>query len=480
MSVYLWRKNMSMKLIRFSFFVLLIIGLWSGAATGQGYRLNLLIPDLPNKDVILSHRLGLKFYTDDTVKTDVNGKATLEGTDPMPEGMYQLVFPDKKFLEFFLDKNQIFSIVTRSSALSDSTSFSGSPENSRFMEWQQKYGHNRSRTSLIQGRLKKGSLDPDSTKLLNKELQEIQRSNNHLWDSAIQDLAGTLPGNFIKGMKPVRIPESLGKQDNPESQMKQYWFVRTHFFDNVDFADERLLRTPLMETKLDQYFKQVVPLIPDTLIREAKRVIGLTKPSGIMYRFVVQYLFNLYTDPEVMGTDAVYVYLAENYYLNGEAPWIDSANLQGIRIRVKELKPLLLGTFPPALEGLAKTDDQPVEIKDIKSKYLILYFWSPDCGFCKEATPKLYKQYVDLKQLGAEVVAINTHTDKESWLKFIADHQLNWINLYFLQKGREMIERYQALTTPAIYILDGERRIMAKSISVDQVGPFLKHHVTGK
>jgi len=468
-----------MKPIRFSFLITLIICFSSSGLAGQGFRISLFVPDLPNKEVILSHRMGLKFYTDDTIKTDINGSAVFEGINPMPEGMYQMVFPDKKFAEFFLDKNQIFSISTRAKAPADSLSFSGSPENSRFQEWQQKYAANRIRNSLIQNRLKNGNLAPDSTQLLNKELQQIQKSNNHLWDSAIHDLAGTLPGNFIKGMKPVRIPESLGKPDTQDNQMKQYQFVRAHFFDGVDLTDEKLLRTPLIETKLDQYFKQVVPPIPDTIIQEARQIIERSKPAKNMYQFVVQYLFNLYTDPEIMGTDAVYVYIAENYYLTGQTPWIDSANLRGIRYRVKELKPLLLGTVAPVLEGLVNTDEQPVEIKDIKSKYLILYFWSPDCGFCKEATPKLHSQYADLKQMGIEIVALNTRIDKNLWINFITDKQLSWINVYSPQKVRDMIEKYQAFTTPILYILDAERRIIAKNISVDQVKPFFIQYLAG-
>lgn len=462
-----------MKSIRYSFLSILIICFLTGGLAGQGFHITLSVPDLPDKEVILSHRLGLKFYTDDTVKTDAKGYAVFEAADRMPEGMYQLVFPDKKFAEFFLDKNQIFSISTWSASPSDSLSFSGSPENSRFLDWQHKYSISRNRTALVQARLKKGNLSPDSTRLFNQELQQIQHSNSQLWDSTIQYLAGTLPGKFIKGLKPVRIPESMGRPDTQEDQLKQYQYLKTHFFDGVDFTDERLIRTPLIETKLDQYFKQIAPPVADSIIQDARRIIELSKAAKSMYQVVVQYLFNLYSDPEIMGTDAVYVYIAENYYLAGQAPWIDSANLRGISYRVKELKPLLLGKVAPVLDGLYTMDEQPFEIETVKSKYLILYFWSPDCGFCKETAPKFYAQYADLKQMGIEVVALNTRLDKGSWVKFITDNQLGWLNLYSPQKARDLVEKYQAFTTPALYILDYERHIIAKSISYDQVKPFM-------
>jgi thiol-disulfide isomerase/thioredoxin len=461
------------------FFATLLCAIPAGLS-GQGLRITVSIPDLPEKDVILSHRLGMKFYTDDTVRTDSRGKAVFESPASLPEGMYQLVLPDKKFAEFFLGKNQEFGIRTRASAPADSLTFTGSRENSRFIDWQRKYAANRNRTAWIQNRLKAGNVLADSMILFNKELQQIQQANNKLWDSAIHDLDGTLPGSFIRGLKPVKIPESLGKPDNPEHQRIQYQYLKNHFFDGVDFTDERLLRTPLVETKLDQYFKQIAPPVADSLIPDARRVIEMARPVATMYQFVVQFLFNLYSDPEIMGTDAVYVFIAENYYLAGQTPWIDSANLRGINTRVQELKPLLIGKPAPAVTGLVTDKDVPFEISQVKSKYLILYFWSPECSFCKESTPKLHAQYEDLKKLGVEVVAIDTRPDKVQWYKFIADHQLSWINVYSPQYERELVERYQAFSTPALFILDSERRIIAKNISVDQVKPFFNQYLSGK
>lgn len=446
---------------------------------GQGFRITLSVPDFPEKNVILSHRIGMKFYTDDTLKTDVRGRAVFEQSSGMPAGMYQLVFSDKKFAEFFVDKNQVFGITTRASSPADSLRFTGSPENTRFLEWQRNYSINRNRITQVQNRLKKGNLGPDSTKILNGEIQQSQQNSSRLWDAAIHDLNGTLPGKFIVGLKPVRIPESMGKADTPEIQEKQYNFVRAHFFDGVDFTDESLLRTPLIETKLEQYFKQIAPPMPDTLIRDALKIIELARPSKSVYQYVVQYLFNLYTVPEIMGTDAVYVAIAENYYLSGQTPWIDSANLRGIRTRVSELKPLLLGQVAPELKGLYSQNDQPFEIKDVKSKYLILYFWSPECGFCKEATPKFFAKYPELKEKGIEVIAVNTRTNKEEWLKFINDNKLTWMNVLCPQNTRDMIDKYQAFTTPTLFILDSNRRIIAKSISYEQVLPFFNSYLAG-
>ena len=466
-----------MKVIRYAFLLIGAISFCIGTLAGQSHQISVSVPDLPGKDVILSHRLGMKFFTDDTIKTDEKGFAVFDGPGHLPEGMYQLVFPEKKFVEFFLTTNQTLTVSTRISALMDSLKFTGSPENSRFLEWQRAYAGNRARSTAIQGRIKLGNLTQDSTTLLNKELRQFQISNTKVWDSAIKDLAGTLPGKFILGMKPVTIPESLGRQGDKDSQARQYQYLKDHFFDGIDFADERLLNTPLIETKLDQYFKQIAPPVVDSIIPCANRLIEKSRNGKNMYQFVVQYLFNLYSQPEIMGTDAVYVYLAEKYYMTGQTPWIDSANLRGIVSRVSELKPLLIGKAAPELTGLMTPLDQPFDLKNAKAKFLVLYFWSPDCGFCKESTPKFIAQYPELKQLGVEIIAINTRIEKAPWTQFIDEHQLNWINVYSPVNVRDVIERYQAFSTPTIYVLNSERQIIAKSISHDQIKPFLTRYI---
>jgi len=454
-------------------FITVAVQFWSAVLIGQECRINVSVPDLPNQKVILAHRFGLKFYTDDTVTTDNFGNALIRKGFRMADGMYQLVFPDKKYAEFFLDKNQVFSMGTRISDPTENLTFTGSPENARFLQWQKEYTLHRKQADAIQSRFKKGNLSADSTQLLNKELQKLYQKNELSWNTAIQDLDGTLAGTFIRGMKPVNVPDSLLRLKTKDAQLKQYQFYRTHFFDYVDFTDERLLRTPLIETKLDQYFKQVVPPIADTIIHDARQIIDKARPTQQSFQFIVQYLFNLYSDPQIMGTDAVYVYLAENFYLAGQTPWVDSANLQGIRYRVSEMKPLLLGKTAPAMDGLMDTLDQPVSMENMHSKYLILFFWSPDCSFCKEAAPKLNNLYPELQQLGADILAINTRMDKAIWVQFIKEHQLNWTHAYAPRNTKDIIQVYQAFSTPVIYILDAERHIIAKSISVDQVKPFL-------
>lgn len=471
-----------MRLISRWIFSLLFLHSIFSPALGQGHRISVCINNLPDSPVILSHRLGMKFFTDDTVKTDQKGCAVFEAGTPLPQGMYQLVLPDKKYVEFFISENQFFSFKTSSKNPSEDVVFGNSRENTVFTVWQHGMNRNRKEISTLQGKLKEGVAVADSARKYAARIKEIQQTIAESWDQVLHDLNGTFAGAFVNGLKPLKFPDNLQNPRSENDMLQRYQFGSSHFFDGVDFNDERLLRTPIFESKLDQYFSQVVAPIPDSIIKMADRVIALAKPKPEIYQFVVQFLLNLYTEPKIMGFDAVYVHLAEKYYLNGGAPWIDASNLQGIRTRVGELKPLLIGNPAPPLEGLVTLSGEAVGLKTVRESILILYFWEPDCSFCKEATPKLLSIYPVLKEKGVEILALNTRTDKESWRQYIEANKLSWINAYSPDKAQNMIRNYNAWSTPKIIILDQARRIIAKDITVENVQPFLDQYfrMTGR
>jgi len=114
-----------------------------------------------------------------------------------------------------------------------------------------------------------------------------------------------------------------------------------------------------------------------------------------------------------------------------------------------------------------------VSLYDVKAEFTILYFWEPDCGHCKESTPKL-KEYYDLnKSSGIEVFAVCTQFDREKWEEYIVSHSLSWINGWDPERLSRFDFMYNVDSTPIIYILDREKKIIAKRLSVEDVAPFI-------
>jgi thiol-disulfide isomerase/thioredoxin len=105
-----------------------------------------------------------------------------------------------------------------------------------------------------------------------------------------------------------------------------------------------------------------------------------------------------------------------------------------------------------------------------------LYFWEPDCGHCKEATPKLKAYYEKAKNDNIEVFAVCTTAEKEKWSKYISDNQLTWINGWDPKRSSHFDYYFNVQSTPMIYILDKDKKIIAKKLSVENIGSFIENY----
>ena len=425
----------------------LLVPSFAGIAqeNNTGYRIDVKVVGIKDTTITLAHRYGDKFYSDQTIKVDNKGAGTFTGSETLPEGMYQLVLPDKTFLDFFIDSDQLFQIETKVPDYVQNNKATGHKYNQLFFNWHRA-----------------------SVKYRNSPQM------NTVWDTTLVSLGESLTGKFLQGIKPFQVPESLkANSDFSSNQMAQYTYYKEHFFDDIDLSDSRLLRTPLIFNKLNQFFSKVAPPQPDSISWYCDQILSETKTNHEMFQFTLQFILNYYSEPKIMGTDAVYVHLAKNYYLSGQADWIDETNLRIIGDRVAEIEHLLIGKPGPRLKNLQTPKGEIIDPFESDAEFIILYFWEPDCGHCKKTTPELFASYNNLKALGAEVYAINTRDNFDNWKSFIDEHELSWVNLYSPMNVRAILEAYNAWSTPLIFILDKGKRIVAKDLDVSQVEEYL-------
>jgi hypothetical protein len=81
------------------------------------------------------------------------------------------------------------------------------------------------------------------------------------------------------------------------------------------------------------------------------------------------------------------------------------------------------------------------------------------------------QQYNDLlkEKKDVKVYSVYMQHEGEKYLKYIAEHQLPWINVYDGAHYNNAIEKYDVYSTPVIYILDKNKAIKAKRIDANQV-----------
>lgn len=448
-------------------------------STGQlknGYEIKVNIRELQDSTVFLAYHLGDKQYIKDTINLDKEGIGVFAGEENLPQGIYMIVLPGKQYFEILVAADQYFSVSCTFPDYFNTLKFAGSDENSAFITYQKRWIEMQRKATGINKRLENNKQNPDSLKLLSDMRKSQEESMKSYLRGVIRENDGNLLSVLVKAMLPVEIPPVVLPQGskNPDSTkwVMNYLSNKNHFFDNIDLTDERLLRTPILQARLNTFFNNVLIQSADTINKEIDKIIDKVKDNSKIFQFVSVYLFNHFRESEIMGHDAVVVKLADDIYLSGKADWVSADFKDDLRKQVERIRPNLIGKKAQDLV-MNSYKGVFVSLYDIEKEFTILYFWEPDCGHCAEATPKLKTYYDKARNQGVEIFTVCTTGEREKWEKYIEEHKLDWINGWDPERRTNFGYYYNVETTPMIYILDRDKTIIAKKLSVDDIPSFI-------
>jgi thiol-disulfide isomerase/thioredoxin len=465
----------------------------------QGYEIKVQIPAYKDSTVFLGHYFAKPgaLYPDDTVKLNNNGVGIFKGKKPLPKGIYIVLLPSKKYFDLIIGQDQVFTLTVDTADLASGIKSSGSQENALF------YGYRNmlSSRSKIANQLfeqKKNAKTAAQKDSLSKAIDLINSEVTAYIDNLKTSYPGLYLVKFISSIEEVKIPD-FPRDDKGKilDSTFQYKYYRAHYFDHFNYADPELLRTPLYEEKIKGYMDNMVPPWPDSINNELDKMIGKVQKNEELFRYVLGTFYIKYANSQIMGQDAIFVHLAENWFLP-HATWIDSAAKAGIIKDIGKLKNNLIGGIAPNIQLIeipydhfmvAKTDTALkrnvnvgyyINLHDIPAKFLILAFWETDCGHCKKIIPELHDVYEKIKNLGVEVLAIHlvaSEDGKQKWIDFVNEHNLlDWHNAWS-PTSYAYKDLYNVYTTPTLYILDKDKKIIAKRIGPDQMEDFIKNEL---
>ncbi len=464
------------------FFIALLLSVLPVMVFGQlksGYEIEITLDGLPDSTVFLAYHLGDKQYIKDTLKLDRSGHGVFNGKEALPQGLYMVVFPGRKYFEVLISTDQLFSIRCVYSDYLNTLKFTGSDENSAFISYQKNWMLMQQKAGDIAKRVQNNRQNSDSVRILVAEQKAMEAKMISYLKTVIRENNSNLLSVLVKAILPPEIPEFKIPVvvSNPDSLrwVLNYNFNKDHYFDNIDLTDERLLRTPILYARLNTFFTSVVIQAPDSINKEIDKIVKKCEGNYKVYQFVAVYLFNHFRESEIMGHDAVLVKLADDIYLSGKADWVSKEFKDDLRKQVELIRPTLIGKKAQNMV-MDSYSGIFVSLYDIHKDFTILYFWEPDCGHCKEATPKLKAYYEKAKANGIEVFAVCTQSDKQKWTSYIEDNKLVWINGWDPQRSSHFDRYYNVQSTPMIYILDKNKIIIAKKLSVDDIGSFIDNY----
>jgi len=457
--------------------------------------LDVTITGCPKDTIYLANYYGNKLYYADTAIADAKGRALFKDEKGYKAGVYAVVAPGPKLFEVILNEPTIV-VSTEKEDLLGKLQVRTSKENEVFLAYIRFLNERKAEGDQLRAQ-QEANKDPIAKAGIKAQMEDLDKRVKQYQRDLIANNQGLLAADLVRMSMPVELPEPR-KADGSLDSAAAYYQYRAHFWDNFDLTDDRLVRVSVFGNKFEEWITKLVPQVPDTITRLVDELVVRTGTSKEMFRYVVHSVTHKFETSDIMGMDAVFVHMALTYYCpkNGQpnrADWMDADKLDKLCERARKMSPLVLGRKAPYL-SLTDTSEQVWKnYHDLAAEYVVVIFWDPHCGHCKEELPEIHKVYTEkMKPLGIEVFAVAKAVDEtlmRDWKKFIREKGLDWVNVGLTKTvfenakkdPRQYIPKFTTLEslnyadtwdvygTPKVFLVDGERRFVGKQLSADQI-----------
>lgn len=460
------------------FTFILCMGVVSSVYAKDGYKIKLNLKNTTDTMLYLVHYFGEplpKIYKSDSARINKKGEALLQKKDSLLGGIYMILLSDRStYFEFLLDRGADMTISADMKDIPYSVKFTGSEENTRFYQYVSFLKGFGQKQESFKKELANAKTAKDSATIREKANVASKDLTRYRADYTAK-YPNTLLANIFNALETPVVPEGIhylsdGKVDSAFS----YNYYKGHYWDKFNFNDDRLIHTPIYDSKLEEYINKLTIPQEDSVIKEGEWLLSQIPKKTELYKYTLFWLTLNAQQSKIMGMDKVFVHFVMNHHMKGDAFWLSPDELTKYYEEALRKSPNLVGSVAPELV-LKDTNDKVQRLSDFKAKYTLLVFWEPTCGHCMQEVPKIDSVYrADLKTKGVRIIGVRTDDPVETWKKFIKDHNLSeWTHLYDPDHTSGYHSKYDVRTTPSIYLLDENKIIIGKRLDYSNIATVI-------
>lgn len=260
-------------------------------------------------------------------------------------------------------------------------------------------------------------------------------------------------------------PENIRKIDSIKNELYKYQelmlrkddesFLNTYIKFTEDrpicdlpLCDERILNSRLLKNKLDKYFdNSSTTQTPEFICNKIDEFVLSTNDCQETRDYILWYLYSKYFNPEKTENELVYIHLVDEYFSKLEIENLTENIRKEIIRRADVLRKITIGQVAPSFQYIDENGDM-IDLDDIRSKFTVLFFYKPDCQKCirdKRILGLVKKRINDIEILHIDISEENNST------------------------SQDIIDKYDIMTTPTIYLLNEKKEIIAKHIKAERI-----------
>tara|TARA_R110002050_G_scaffold59259_2_gene132658 strand:- start:119617 stop:120942 length:1326 start_codon:yes stop_codon:yes gene_type:complete len=276
---------------------------------------------------------------------------------------------------------------------------------------------------------------------------------------------GLLAHHFITSNKPY-IPQKTEAVEDYVSHKKE------HYFDTIDFQNSVLQSSAFLTDKVTNYVFTALPL---GLISKEQTEEEVIKNTVAIEKFIhnldPDFKFHMYNDLWDYAVAYDYNKVSDYIYNSSLKALATETNNVEIKKTIEAHNRLRLGALAP--EIVWKKGKELKKLSDLEDAMnYVLIFWSSTCGHCLKELPALHKELKDKTNI--KVIAVGLEDDTVNWKKE-SSKLTGFEQAISLGKwDSEYADLYDIHATPTYYVLDKEKRIIAKPEDDKAVIEFLE------
>ena len=389
-------------------------------------------------------------------KIDASGKFEIQMDSTQTEGIYRLVYAvpqDQYNFDIIYNAKENIEFTFSSD---QGIKYVASVENNLLTS----YTSSMSMVSQSVGNFyRQQSTDSTALKEIFKTLETTQVEFEKIAE-------GTIANTFIKANRPY-IPEDFEDVNTYITNLKG------HFFKNVDFNDEILQSSNfLVERSLNFVFGMSTSASPNP--EELKGNIdivanAMSETNLETKRMLLGILWQQLSDANY---EEVANYVTDTYLLDIAQKLEDDA----LVTLLTQYRNVSLGKTAPDFDIEMLEDKKIINKKlseyDVADQY-VLVFWSSVCSHCLDELPQLHAFIEPFEDGKLQVIAFGLEDDEYRW-KSETYNFPKFTHVIGLGKWENKVGNdYNVSSTPTYFVLDKDKKIIAKPANFNELKKFL-------
>ena len=215
-------------------------------------KIKFKISNIEDTTLNLVRYFGKGLYYADTAEMK-NGVIEFDGSKQKP-GSFALFLPGEQLLEFVYNNEDIYIESTPRNPMPNAK-VKKSEENKVFLAYVSFIGKERAQIKILSTEMDTLSADSKRYQVLKKMIEDKNQGVLDYQKKLVKDNPDLLISKIINMSMDVDIPETpVDENGDVIDSNFRFNYYQAHYFDNVNFNDDRLVRTPIFHTKLQNYF----------------------------------------------------------------------------------------------------------------------------------------------------------------------------------------------------------------------------------